>query len=74
MNWNKWNRQIHRWASMAFMVTVVAYIGVMSAGKTPPDWMTYSPLMPLLVLIVTGVYMFALPYLTKWRSGGRAAA
>jgi len=24
MNWNKWVRQIHRWVSIAFTVTVIA--------------------------------------------------
>jgi hypothetical protein len=32
---------------------------------------TYSPLFPLALLLLTGLYLFALPYATKWRSGRR---
>ena len=39
----------------------------------PPPWVTYSPLLPLALLLFTGLYMFALPYATKWRSGRRGA-
>ena len=70
MNWNKWIRQIHRWLSIAFTVTVIANFIALSQGK-PPDWVTYSPLLPLGLLLLTGLYMFVLPYAAKWRSGSR---
>src|SRR5262249_61624755 len=35
----------------------------------PPAWVVYSPLPPLFLMLVTGLYMFALPYLPKWRPG-----
>ena len=37
----------------------------------PPLWLTYSPLLPLFLLLFSGLYMFALPYATKRRSGRR---
>ncbi len=74
MNWNKWIRQSHRWVSIAFMACVVANIVVMAQGKTPPDWVTYSPLLPLLVLMLTGLYLFALPYISRWRSSRHMTA
>ena len=49
MTWNHWIRQIHRWLSIAFTVTVVANIVVMTQGQ-PPAWVTYSPLLPLALL------------------------
>jgi hypothetical protein len=67
LNWNKWVRQIHRWVSIAFTVTVVANFIALAQGK-PPDWVTYSPLLPLALLLFTGLYLFVLPYATKWRS------
>ena len=70
MNWNKWIRQIHRWLSIAFTVTVIANFVALSQGK-PPDWVTYSPLLPLGLLLLSGLYMFVLPYAAKWRSGSR---
>ena len=38
-------------------------------GSTPPAWVTYSPLLPLALLLFTGLYLFVLPYATRWRSG-----
>ena len=67
---SKWVRQIHRWLSIAFTVTVIANFVALSQG-TPPAWVTYSPLFPLALLLFTGLYMFALPYASKWRSGVR---
>jgi hypothetical protein len=72
LNWNSWIRQIHRWVSIAFTVTVIANFIALARGGMPPPWVTYSPLLPLALLLVTGLYLFALPYATKWRSGRRA--
>ena len=59
-------RQFHRWVSIVFTLTVIANFVAMSQG-TPPAWVTYSPLLPLALLLFTGLYLFALPYLVKWR-------
>ena len=68
MSWNKWLRQTHRWVSIVFTLTVVANFVARALGK-PPDWMTYSPLLPLAFLLLTGLYLFVLPYITRWRGG-----
>jgi len=75
MNWNKWVRQVHRWMSVAFTATVIAnFVAIaLARGRMPPPWVTYSPLLPLALLLLTGLYLFALPYATKWRSGRRTA-
>ena len=39
-------RQFHRWVSMAFTLTVIANFVAMTRG-TPPAWITYAPLLPL---------------------------
>ena len=72
MNWNKWVRQIHRWLSIAFTLTVIANFIAMALG-TPPAWVVYSPLLPLFLLLFTGLYMFVLPYAAR-RRGGRGVA
>jgi hypothetical protein len=70
LNWNKWVRQIHRWVSIAFTVTVIAnFVALAQGAGMPPPWVTYSPLLPLALLLFTGLYLFVLPYATKWRSG-----
>ena len=67
MNWNKWIRQIHRWLSIIFTVTVIANFVAMGMGA-PSAWVVYSPLLPLFLLLFTGLYVFALPYAAKRHS------
>lgn len=68
MNWNGWIRQFHRWMSIAFTVTVIAnFVQLAQGGGTPPNWVTYSPLLPLALLLFTGLYLFTLPYAARWR-------
>jgi len=64
---SKWIRQTHRWLSIIFTLTVIANFVVMSQG-TPPAWVTYSPLPPLALMLLTGLYMFVLPYVSRSRS------
>ena len=54
-------RQTHRWLSIVFTLTVVANFATMALGK-PPAWVTYSPLLPLFLLLFSGLYLFAVPY------------
>jgi hypothetical protein len=74
MNRSDWIRKIHRWLGVAFTVTVIVNIVVLSVGqgKMPPPWVTYSPLPPLALMWLTGMYLFVLPYAIKRRSGIRA--
>ena len=73
MNWNKWIRQTHRWLSIAFTVTVIANVVALGLGhgRQPPGLITYSPLPPLGLLLVSGLYLFVLPYATRWRNAKR---
>lgn len=73
MAWNRWVRQGHRWVSMAFTATVVANFAAMAWGE-PPAWLVYAPLPPLLLLLVSGLYLFVLPYVARGRRGGDGAA
>lgn len=70
MNWNKWIRQIHRWVSIVFTGVVFAIFVAMGLGKEPPEWVYLLPLLPLAVLLLTGLYMFVLPYVAKGRRQG----
>ena len=64
---NKWIRQIHRWLSVVFTLAVIVTFFALSR-ETPVEWMSYIPLPPLFLLLFTGLYLFILPYVTKWRS------
>ncbi|OBY84477.1 membrane protein [Delftia sp. JD2] len=70
MNWNHRIRQIHRWLSVAFTVTVIANF-IVRAQREPPSWVSYSPLPPLFLLLLSGLYLFVLPYACMRRSGTR---
>jgi len=60
----------HRWLAIIFTATVIANFVAMALGP-PPAWIVYSPLLPLFLLIFSGLYMFVLPYTAGWRSGQR---
>jgi hypothetical protein len=75
MSWNIWIRQTHRWLSILFTVTVVAnFIALGQGDGTPPSWVTYSPLLPLALLLFSGLYLFVLPYLNTGHLPGRRRA
>jgi len=76
MNWSKWIRQFHRWVSMAFTLTVVInFIFIFAQrGQQPPALVTYSPLVPLALLLFSGLYLFVLPYRRKSHSADGAPA
>jgi len=65
-------RKAHRFVSIVFTLTVIANFVALSQGQ-PPAWVTYSPLLPLALLLFSGLYLFVLPYSAKWRRE-RAAA
>ncbi len=71
MNWNKWVRQTHRWLSIAFTVTVIVNIVALGQEESTRQQVAFLPLLPLALLLFTGLYLFVLPYATKWRSGRR---
>ena len=73
MNWNSWIRQLHRWMSIIFTLTVIAnFVAMALRGGTAPPWVTYSPLFPLALLLFSGLYLFVLPYAARRRSGSQA--
>ena len=72
MNWNSSVRQIHRWLSIAFTVAVIVNVVAMVQEKQAV-WIGILALLPLFLLLLTGLYMFVLPYATKWRSARGAA-
>ena len=64
MNWNSWIRQIHRWLSVAFTVMVIANI-VALMMNLQATWLGLLALLPLIPLLLTGLYMFVLPYVAR---------
>ena len=69
MNWSKWIRQIHRWLAIAFTAIVIGIFAALGLGQEPAQWVYFLPLLPLALLMLTGLYLFVLPYAARWRSG-----
>ncbi|NBW07418.1 MAG: hypothetical protein EBR82_05270 [Caulobacteraceae bacterium] len=59
-------RQTHRWLSIAFTLAVIVNI-VALIQKAQAVWIGLLALVPLILLLVSGLYMFALPYVTRFR-------
>ena len=72
MTGDMWIRQIHRWLSIAFTLAVIANIVALTL-QVQATWIGLLALVPLIPLLATGLYMFALPYLGR-RRGARQEA
>jgi heme A synthase len=70
LNWNKWVRQTHRWLSIVFTVAVIVNGVTVVRGKYN-NRLGLSAVAILALLLLTGLYLFVLPYATKWGSGRR---
>ena len=68
MNWNHWIRQTHRWLAIAFTLAVIANFVALGRDYRAV-WVGVLALVPLFLLLFSGLYMFALPYAAKWRGG-----
>jgi len=67
---SKWIRQIHRSLSVVFTLAVLVTTIALSQKGAPP-WVSYLALPPLGLLLLSGLYLFVLPYAAKDRSGRR---
>lgn len=72
MHWNNWIRQFHRWVSIIFTLIVAGIFTTLGTGTEPAEWVYFVPLLPLALLMLSGLYMFVLPYITKWRGRRRS--
>ena len=70
---NKWIRQFHRWLSIIFTLTVLANLVALAMQKQS-TWVGLMALFPLILLMITGLYLFALPYLGRRTSRAGAGA
>ena len=64
MSWSKGIRVFHRWTSIVFTLSVIVTFIALSQ-KNPVVWVSYVPLLPLALLLITGLYLFVLPYLSR---------
>ncbi len=74
MNRNALIRTTHRWLGMTLIALTIINVIAFSMGYAIV-WLYYLPLIPLFLLMLSGLYMFILPYVAKGRSvrsGGEA--
>ena len=67
MGWNAWVRQIHRWLSILFTAIVASIFAAQGFGEHLAGWTYFTPLFPLAFLLLTGLYLFVLPYVSGSR-------
>ena len=72
MNWSILIRQTHRWLSIIFTGIVVGIFIALGAGQEPAQWVYFLPLFPLALLMISGLYMFFLPYVAARRARRQA--
>ncbi len=69
MSWNNGVRQTHRRVSIAFTLAVIVN-GIAVSQKKYSNWMGLLALVPLALLLLTGLYLFVLPYAARRRGAG----
>ena len=60
--------------AVAFTVGFIVNIIALSGGGEPDLWVYLTVLIPLFLLLPTGLYMFVLPYAVKWRGARSVGA
>lgn len=66
---SKWIRQFHRWVAIAFTLGVIVNtVVIATADGEPAFWVYLLALIPLFLLLFSGLYLFVLPYAARWRT------
>ena len=60
-------RTTHRWLGATLIALTLVNIVAFAIGQAIP-WLYYLPLAPLFLLMLTGLYMFALPFIRRGRA------
>lgn len=74
MNWSHSIRQVHRWTSALFTLAVL--VNVLLIGRVSEQTgvaVGLATLLPLFLLLLTGLYLFALPWVAGWRARRRSS-
>jgi hypothetical protein len=66
LNWSRSIRQTHRWLSIIFTLAVIIN-GITVVQRRYNNRLGLSAVAILAFLLFTGLYLFALPYVNKWR-------
>lgn len=61
---SRWIRTSHRWLGMALIVLTIINFIAFGMGQAIP-WLYYSPLVPLFLSMLSGLYMFVVHYVHR---------
>lgn len=61
-------RQVHRWFAIAFTGSVLVVTGALVVAGEPAGWVYALPVVPALLLMLSGWYLLAVPYLKRRRA------
>ena len=70
---NKWTRKIHRLIAIptAIMIPIAVILKFSGAGKLlPPQWEQFQSIL-MLLLAISGAYLFLVPYIAKQQRKNR---
>jgi len=70
---NKWLRKIHRWLAIPMIIIVPAAIIIKLIGLFPPQLAKLQEIL-LLTLVLSGIYLYFIPYIAKWQRNRRQRA
>ena len=62
---NKWLRRFHRWLVLPFVALLLIILVTRGSAAGDIAQRAQGPL--LIIMAITGAYLWLLPYLTKWR-------
>jgi hypothetical protein len=51
---------------MIFTLVVTGIFIALVMGQEPAQWVYFLPLLPLALLMLSGLYLFVLPYAARW--------
>ncbi len=75
---NKWLRKTHRWLSIPMIILVPVAIIIKLTGSDPsivfPPQLEKLQEILLLTLVLTGIYLYFIPYIAKWQRNHRQRA
>ena len=74
---NKWTRIFHRWLAIPTIIiipiAVITKFSGDSVGHLPPQIEQLQSIL-MLLLVISGTYLYLIPYIAKWQRGRRKKA
>ena len=77
-SWNKWSRKLHRWFAIPTLILIPLSIILKLSGNGRlmaqiPQWEAIQSLL-MLLLVISGGYLYLIPYISKWQRNKRKKA